>query len=421
LQIECPKKLEGIYKEDVRYYFLKGGRGSGKSFAVADRILFHIIREPDTNTLCIREIQKSIKHSSKKLIEDRIRYHKLQSYFEITETEIKNVYGSGVMIFNGAQQHTIDSIKSLENFSLVWSEESQNLSAKSLDLLIPTIRAEGSKLFFTWNPMTRTDPIEKLSHSKKNSILIHINYDKNPFCTQVIKDEAEEMKLQDPNKYHHIFLGGYVDTTGNKLFSYKDLENAMDLPGKASGATIIGLDVARYGSDSTVLTVRSGLWVKVILEKKKLSITEVADWAGHISNIYEADAIIVDTIGLGVGVYDILVRKGYFAVDGNFGFKATNEKTYMNKRAESYFKLSEAVKRGLSIPYNENLMEELLSIEYSFNETGKAKIIPKDKIKEELGRSPDLADSLALSYFTDVLASVSREAIGQESSVPNLF
>ena len=405
---------------DKRYKGAKGGRGSGKSYYFADKLLDRMVDDPNLNWACFREIQKSIAKSSKKLLEDRIEFYGLHSYFEILQTEIRSKRGKGVIIFQGLQDHTVDSIKSLEGFDGCWVEESQTITQHSLDLLTPTFRKDNSEVWFSWNPRLRTDAVERLFKTKKNSILVHINYLDNPFCSQIIRDEADEMRIIDPEKFKHIFLGGYVDTTGNKLFSYVDVEKAMERPAKATGATIIGLDVARYGDDSTVLTVRCGLWVKIMLEKKKQSLTEVADWAGYIADTYDADAIIVDTIGIGAGVYDILIRKGYFAVDGNFGFSATDDKTYANKRAESYFKLSEAMKRGLSIPRNDELMEELLLVGYEFSENGKVKIIPKDQIKKDLGRSPDWSDSLALSYFTDMLSAKSKDMIA-DVTPSNLF
>ena len=423
MKIEVPARAKQLYTTDARYIGLKGGRSSGKSWAVADYILFRMVNDPDLFVVCVREIQKSIAKSSKKLLEDRIIYHKLQGHFEVLHNEIRCKLGKGEIIFQGLQDSTADSIKSLEGADLAWTEEAQTITQHSLDLLVPTIRKDDSKLLFTWNPRNRTDAIERLFQEKKNSVVMTMNYLDNPFCSEVIVTEAEEMRADNPDKYAHVYLGGYVDTTGNKLFSYKDLDRAMTRPGKASGATIIGADIARYGDDSSVLVVRSGLWVKSLLKRDKLSVTETADWANHIYNISGADGIIVDTIGIGAGVHDILMQKGVFSVDGNFGFKASDENTYINKRAECYFRLADAVKRGLSLPENHELMEELLAIGYEFRENGRVKIVSKDKLKEELGRSPDLADALALTYFTDIMPSSAKESmqVYDETYAPNLF
>ena len=422
LRFRIPELLAPLEHSIARYKGAKGGRGSGKSYFFADKLIRRFLSNPDTQWACFREVQKSIAKSSKKLLEDRIHEFGLHEYFEILQTEIRSKLGNGEIIFQGLQDHTVDSIKSLEGFDGCWVEESQTITQHSLDLLTPTFRKDNSEIWFSWNPRLRTDAVEKLFKSKKNSILVHIDYKDNPFCSKIIKDEAEEMYLDDPEKYAHIFLGGYVDTTGNKLFSFKDVDRAMHRNQEATGATIIGCDVARYGDDSTVLCVRSGLWVKSILQKKNLAVTEVADWAGHIADIVKADAVAVDTIGLGAGVHDILMRKGIFSIDANFGYKASDEKRYINKRAESYFKLSNAIKAGLAIPENDALMEELLTIEYEFNDSnGKLKIISKDKIKEFLGRSPDLADALALTYFTDVLGIPEQDKLRDDWKPSNVF
>lgn len=421
ITIESPKKLKALDDSDKRYKGAKGGRGSGKSYYFADKMIEELTYDQNKSAVCMREIQKSIAKSSKKLLEDRIEFYGLHDYFEILQTEIRCKKGKGEILFQGLQDHTVDSIKSMEGFDICWVEESQTITQHSLDLLTPTFRKDGSELWFSWNPRLRTDAVERLFKTKKNSILIHINYTENPFCSKVIIEEAEEMYIDDPEKYNHIFLGGYVDTTGNKLFSYKDIDRAMNRQSPETGATVIGCDVARYGDDSTVLCVRSGLWVKSLLQKRKLSITEVADWVGYIGEISGADATIVDTIGLGAGVHDILIRKGMFSIDGNFGMKASDDKRYQNKRAESYFKLARAMKQGLCLPKSEDLIEELLTVEYEFNNiNGKLKIIPKDEIKKLLGRSPDLADALALTYFTDVFAATPGEKLPDNWSPPNL-
>jgi len=406
---------------DIRVSRVDGG--SGKSWAIVDYILYRLIKDPNLFIICLREVQKSIKHSSKKLLADRITFHKLQNYFNITETEIRCTSGTGLVIFQGLQDYTADSVKSLEGADISFVEEAQTITQHSLDLLVPTIRKEGSELLFSWNPFLKSDPVEKLFREKDNSLLVHINFTENPFAPKVLISEAEEMRVKDPDKFMHIFLGYPQTQSETALFTYKIVEQAMNRQGSATGATVLGVDVARYGEDSSVIAVRAGLWVKVILTKTKTDITGIADWAKNLSKVYQADAIIVDTIGLGVGCHDILLRSGYFSIDGNFSKKAQKENIYHNKRAESYFKLKEAMDRGLSIPHDDDLAEELLAIEYEFTSAGRTKIVEKDKIKKTLGRSPDKADALALTYFTDVFATTTEaDRSGYDYSTPaNVF
>jgi len=211
LNLKIPEIFEPIWAKDKRYNFLKGGRGSGKSWAVADRLIVDLVTNPNKSLVCLREIQRSIKHSSKKLLEDRIRFLNLQDHFTIKDQEIDMVHGDGVIIFNGLQNHTADSIKSLEGFDLCWVEEAMTISAYSLELLIPTIRKRKSKLFFTWNPKRKDDPVETLMHDAApgHKIIIHANYTDNPFCPDSIHEEASAMKTRSAQKYRHIYLGDY--------------------------------------------------------------------------------------------------------------------------------------------------------------------------------------------------------------------
>jgi len=198
-----------LYEEQERYYFLKGGRSSGKSWVVADYLLAKMVQDQNLNLVCLREVQRSIKHSSKKLLSDRIEYHGLGSYFEVQDTQIKCRRGGGVIIFNGLQSHTVDSIKSLEGFDLCWVEEAQTITAYSLELLTPTIRKDGAEIIFTYNPKRKEDPVFLLEQEVDSKVVIFANYHDNPFCPKSIIEEASIMKARRPQKYNHIYLGGF--------------------------------------------------------------------------------------------------------------------------------------------------------------------------------------------------------------------
>ena len=168
MKIKIPKIYKPLWKKESRFYFLRGGRGSGKSWAVADYLLVQLIVNPNLSLICLREVQLSINKSSKKLLEDRIKSLGLGGYFEILHNEIRCCDGDGVIIFKGLQTHTVDSIKSLEGFTFCWVEEAQTISEYSLELLIPTLRAEDNKLFFTYNPKSKSDPVEELRRLHSN-------------------------------------------------------------------------------------------------------------------------------------------------------------------------------------------------------------------------------------------------------------
>lgn len=194
-----------------RYKGAKGGRGGGKSHFFAEMALEAMVSNSSANVVCIREIQKSIKFSVKKLVEDKINEHNLGHLFEITQSEIRRINGKGIMIFQGMQDHTADSIKSLEAFDVAWVEEAQNISGRSLELLLPTIRADKSEIWFSWNPFTPEDAVEKFfSKPSEDKILVTVNYLDNPFANDVIFNEAERHKIERPDTFDNVWMGEYA-------------------------------------------------------------------------------------------------------------------------------------------------------------------------------------------------------------------
>lgn len=209
--------------EPKRYKGAKGGRGSGKSHFFAELAVEEMLLDPHMPFVCIREIQKSLKFSAKRLIEAKIRAMGVQSSFHITQHEIRRIGGEGVMIFQGMQDHTADSIKSLEGFKRAWVEEAQSLSDRSLKLLRPTIRAEGSQIWFSWNPDQPEDPVDAFFASNPdNSVLVHVNYDQNPFLPQTLKEEiTSDRKRMSPEDFAHIWEGAYNTRSDSIIFGGK--------------------------------------------------------------------------------------------------------------------------------------------------------------------------------------------------------
>lgn len=207
------------FLQPARYKGAYGGRGSGKSHAFAEYILLRAVQEK-TDIVCIREVQKSLAQSVKKLLENKIEALGLGKFFEIQQTVIKAANG-GVIIFQGMQDHTADSIKSLEGYSIAWVEEAQSLSARSLELLRPTIRKPGSELLFTWNPASPTDPVDALlrgSEPPSDAIVKAVNWSDNPWFPDVLKAELEYDRRRDPEKYMHVWEGGYWQNSEARVF-----------------------------------------------------------------------------------------------------------------------------------------------------------------------------------------------------------
>lgn len=225
LQIKTPRWSLPLL-EPKRYKGAKGGRGSGKSHFFGELLVEAMVIDKDLSCVCVREIQKSLKFSAKKLIEGKIQELGVSHLFDVTQTEIRRKGGLGICIFQGLQDHTADSIKSLEGFRIAWVEEANSLSARSLELLLPTIRAKGSEIWFSWNPDQQDDPVQKLfddaiAANDPDFACVHVNFLDNPFCPEELIQEARRHHKYNPDSYGHVWLGEFNVKNDAKIFNGK--------------------------------------------------------------------------------------------------------------------------------------------------------------------------------------------------------
>lgn len=207
--------------DPARYKGAWGGRGSGKSQFFADLMIASALRKPGFRGLCCREVQKSLKESAKRLLEQKIEKHGLSKRFEIQETQIKTP-GGGLIAFAGLQDHTSESIKSYEGFDVAWVEEAQTVSDRSLNLLRPTIRAPGSELWFSWNPRRKQDAVDKMLRGAElpsNAAVVRANWCDNPWFPDELEQERLDCLRQQPDQYAHIWDGDYVSVADGAYFA----------------------------------------------------------------------------------------------------------------------------------------------------------------------------------------------------------
>ena len=219
LQIPTARAFEPLL-HPARYKGAHGGRGSGKSHFFGEFMVEQCLMERGTLAIGIREVQKTLQQSSKRLIEAKIQELGVGQSFKIFTDKIETP-GDGVIIFQGMQDHTAESIKSLEGFRIAWVEEAQTLSARSLTLLRPTIRAPNSELWFSWNPRRKSDAIDDFLRFKKpdNAIVVEANWRDNPWFPQVLEDERQLDLSLYPDRYDHIWDGGYAKAFEGAYFA----------------------------------------------------------------------------------------------------------------------------------------------------------------------------------------------------------
>ena len=219
--LQLPEKIAPIFRPR-RYKVLHGGRGGAKSWSVA-AVLLVMAAERPLRILCAREVQKSMRDSVHRLLKDQVVRLGLHAFFEVLDTEIRGANGS-LFLFSGLQSHTVDSIKSYEGVDIVWIEEAHGVSKKSWDVLIPTIRKEGSEIWMTLNPDMDTDETYQrfIAARSPDTWVCQINWPDNPWFPDVLNQERLKAKRSLPqDDYEHIWEGKPRRVAEGAIYRYE--------------------------------------------------------------------------------------------------------------------------------------------------------------------------------------------------------
>jgi phage terminase large subunit len=194
------------FDQPKRYKAAYGGRGSGKSHSIVRKLLQRGMDKP-LRIVCAREIQKSIKDSVHKLLRDIIFEIGLDGFYQVLETEIRGKNGTE-FIFRGLKHNTRD-LKSLEGCDICWIEEAENVSDNSYEILIPTIRKEGSEIWATFNVRNTGDPTYRrfVTEAGADTISKKVSWRDNPHFPTVLRDEMNKLQRSDNEAYQHIWEG----------------------------------------------------------------------------------------------------------------------------------------------------------------------------------------------------------------------
>lgn len=408
-KVLMPPKMLPILLQ-MRYKFIWGGRGGSKTYTVCKEML----NEGDVRKIRVifaREFQNSIKDSVHAELKEMISELGYMNY-RVTENSIVNERTGTEFVFIGLWgQDKKQSIKSFANADYCIVEEAQTVSEGSLKILLPTIRKEGSEIWFLFNRMLPDDPVwilkERINQSRK--IEINVNYDDNPFLSKTLKAEhdndLEAYKAGKNDEYMHVWRGDPYAYSDRTIFKTSQIQDAMERQVEMEGQTYVGVDVARFGKDRTVFIMRHGLQVvdyKIIdkasiLENKMFLIDFIDNDTSVILNI--------DDTGVGGGLTDIMKPDGFKVNPINFGQRAHDADKYNNAISEMWFELRRKIDEVglLEIP---GLKQELLTREFKMNNKGQRVVESKEEYKKRGFRSPDIADALLLCFYDNESESI---------------
>lgn len=421
----APKFEEWRNPHPVKCAF--GGRGAGAKSESTASLLIQFAENPsyfgkNIKVICLRSVQKSIRDSSYSLLcrkIDELGY----TDFEITQNYIRNKSNGSYFTFNGLNDFSSSQLKSLDAYTIAFIEEADGISLEVWDTLEATIRKEwyhnGKKhqaeIWAVYNPNTLNDPITQkfVSNPKPEWLITKCEplAEDNPFYPDNLIEKYETLMERDPDEAKHVYLGYPRNKQTNAVWLVSD---AMDCTNESrntdenmEGAVEIGIDVARFGNDNSVITKRKGLTVLDMRKVHGYNTQEVAGLAWEMAG-QNKDVLMKIDIGYNQGVFDLLEEWGANIIPVNFGGSANNTEVYANCASEMMFSLPIP---NMYIPKHlltQTLLEDLTERQYFYNSRGQKQLEPKDNRSDKTkscfknrhnGRSPDEGDSLMLAFY----------------------
>ena len=194
------------FLEPKRYKCVFGGRGSGKSFSIAQLLVLKAFKEP-TRILCAREIQRSISDSVLQLLGDTVTRLGLNDFFDVQKSQIIGRNGSR-FLFLGLSNN-ISKVKSYEGLDVCWVEEAESVSYTSWETLIPTVRKKGSEIWVSFNPNDEMDDTYQrfVVNPPPDAYVKKVNYNQNPWFPEELEKERLYLKDKNEDLYNHVWEG----------------------------------------------------------------------------------------------------------------------------------------------------------------------------------------------------------------------
>lgn len=405
-----------------------------KSWAVAS-VLIEVVRRGRYRVLCGRELQNSISDSVISLLSNTIDRKGYTAEFDVQRNRIIHLGTGSEFLFYGIKTNPT-KIKSIEGVDICWIEEAENVSDESWNVLIPTIRKEGSEIWLTWNPKNILDPTYQrfVVNPPADMVDIVVNYTDNIYLPNTLLAEAEECKERDYDLYRHIWLGEPVSDSEMAIIKPSWIDAAVDAHIKlnfdAAGQRILGFDVADEGDDANATVLRHGSVVIDMAQWRGQDVIYSADKAYLYSQENKVHKIIFDSIGVGAGVKAQFRRKtgkvqtigfnaggAVYKPDAQYTDGKKNKDMFSNIKAQTwwsvrdrFYKTWRVLEFGDAYPVDEliSLSSCLKELEYlkaelsrprvDYDNNGRVKVESKKDMAKRGIPSPNRADALIMAF-----------------------
>ncbi len=434
--------LRPFWTQRARNRVLYGGRASSKSWDAAGFAIF-LSQKCKLRFLCTRQFQNKIEESVYTLLKIQIARFGLEDKFRILDNKIICKSTGSEFIFYGLWRQ-IDEIKSLESIDVHWAEEAHLLTESQWEIIDPTVRGEGSQHWIIFNPRLATDFVYKrfVTNPPPKTVVRKINYDENPFLSSTMRDVIEAAKLEDYERYLHIYEG-FPDTDDEQSVVKRSwllaaIDGHLALGIEPGGARRLGFDVADAGKDSCALVQSHGSlahWSDIWKAKEdELLKSCTRTWREALER---GCGVVYDAIGVGAtcgakfnelnygkpGDQQVLHQK-FFAGGGvhrpdskyaDSGLK--NKDFFSNIKSQVWWLTADRLKNTFNavrnghkfsddemifldsaMPNLNNMIDELCTPKRDYDLAGRVKVESKKDLAKREVKSPNLADAFVMAF-----------------------
>ena len=292
LKIQLPTKMAPLVTRKCRYKVLYGGRGGAKSHSIALALLVLGMRTK-LKILCCREIQNSIEESVYQVLLSKIEQYNLGGFFKPSKTDIVGANGTR-FVFRGLSNETVDSIKSFEGCDICWVEEAQTISARSLSILLPTIRKDDSEVWFSYNPRLESDPVHKrfVIGREPDAWVQYVGIDDNPWASKTMWAECLRDYEVDPQLAAHVWGGLCLPSIdgaiyANELIRLKSEGRMLPIAYETTATTVVSFDLGIGDHTSVIVGQIVGGERRILhaYENSGQAISHYIDWVKAIPGL----------------------------------------------------------------------------------------------------------------------------------------
>lgn len=393
---------------------VKSATGTGKTTTLAILILHQLFCEPNCKIIATSpsagQLQRGLRSEISKMW-SMIKLPEIKDYFDMTQELIfakgrKDTQFCALVTGSAENKENLAGVHADKVLIIV--DEASAVNQDVYDTLIGNLTTPGCSITLTSNPVRSVGPFFELFTNEGNKSLWNL-FTFTAFDSPMVSEEwIELIKTQygeDSDFYRMRVLGEFSKATSSQFIPADMVEDAVNtqlsFTAYQNYPKVLGVDVARFGDDTTAFVLRQGPKILDIRQYKGLDTVQVAAKIAEYKLEHAPNGIFIDGIGIGAGVVDSCRHRQIQVVDVVVSHKSSEPLQYVNLRSQLWGKMKQWLGNGADIPNNTDLKQQFLSMEYGYNGKMQLQLMSKKDIKRQGLASPDIPDAIALTFAGD--------------------